>query len=259
MIFESHAHYNDEAFDNDRDEILSNMRSNGIEYILNIGADIDSTRKSIELSQKYPYVFAAVGVHPDEVGELNEEKLEWLKEQCTLDKVAAVGEIGLDYYWNKSESDIQKMWFEKQMEIARDAKLPVVIHSRDAAKDTLDLMKARNAEEIGGVIHCFSYGKDMAREYVEMGFFLGIGGVVTFKNAKKLKETVEYIPLDNLLLETDCPYLAPEPYRGKRNSSLYIPYIAREIAAIKGITEEEVVEVTNHNAKRLFFKEEISR
>lgn len=163
----------------------------------------------------------------------------------------AVGEIGLDYYWDNESHDTQKKWFIRQLELARELDLPVIIHSRDAAADTLEIMK-EHAKGLRGVIHCFSYSKELAREYVKMGFYIGIGGVVTFKNGKKLKEIAEEIPLDRILLETDCPYLAPVPFRGKRNSSLYIPYIAQEIANLKGITYEEVVAQTEENGKRLF-------
>ena len=171
-----------------------------------------------------------------------------------MEKVVAVGEIGLDYYWDKEQHTSQIFWFERQMEVAREEKLPIIVHSREAAQDTLETMKRVNAGEIGGVIHCFSYGKEMAREYLNMGFSIGVGGVVTFKNARKLKEVVEYAPLESLLLETDCPYLAPVPYRGKRNCSLYIPYVVQEIARIKGVSEEKVMEVTRENGYRVFSK-----
>ena len=254
MIFESHAHYDNEVFDEDREELLISLKEHGIEWVINIGASLERCKSTLRLMEQYPFMYGAMGVHPSEVEELNEENFAWLREQCTVDKVVAVGEIGLDYHWNEPEPHIQKLWFERQLELAREVKLPVVIHSRDAAKDTLDIMHALHAEEIEGVIHCFSYSKEIAREYLEMGYYFGIGGVVTFHNAKKLKEAVEYIPMDRILLETDCPYLAPEPHRGTRNSSLNLPYVAQEIAALKGISYEEVVEVTAGNAKKLFLK-----
>lgn len=252
MIFESHAHYDDDAFDEDRDTLLPSLPENGIATVINVGASLESCKTTIGLMEKYPFVYGAIGVHPNETAELNEENFKWLKEQCTLEKVVAVGEIGLDYYWNEPEPAIQKKWFEKQLEMAREVKLPVIIHSRDAAKDTLDIMKSFHAEEIGGVIHCFSYTKEMAREFLNMDFYFGIGGVITFKNARKLKEAVEYISIDKILLETDSPYLASEPNRGKRNSSLNLPYVAKEIAAIKNMDYEEVVAITEKNAKELF-------
>ena len=163
-----------------------------------------------------------------------------------------MGRIGLDYYWDEPEREIQKQWFVRQLALARETNLPVIIHSRDAAKDTLDIMKAEHAEESGGVIHCFSYGVDMAREYLNMGFFLGIGGVLTFKNGRKLKEVAEYAPMDRIVLETDSPYLSPVPNRGKRNSSLNLPYVVSALAELKGITEEEVILRTTENARRLY-------
>ena len=253
MIFETHAHYDDEAFDEDREELLASLREHGIDQVINIGASLESCRGTLALMTKYPFVYGAMGVHPSETGELNDENFAWLKRQCAADKVVAVGEIGLDYYWKEPEPDIQKKWFERQLEMAREVGLPVVIHSRDAARDTLDIMHALHAEEVRGVIHCFSYTKEIAREYLEMGYYFGIGGVITFRNARKLKEAVQYIPMDRILLETDSPYLAPEPHRGSRNSSLNLPYVAQEIATLKGISYDEVVEITSENAKRLFF------
>lgn len=252
MIFESHAHYDDKAFDEDREALLESLKENGIGYVINIGANIRTTENTIKLADKYPFVFGAAGVHPSDTGELNEENFKWLKEQCSHPKIVAVGEIGLDYYWDEPDRKIQKRWFERQLEMARDVELPVIIHSRDAAKDTLDMMKAAHAKDMGGVIHCFSYTKEVAREYLDMDYYFGIGGVVTFQNGKKLKEAVEYIPINKILLETDSPYLAPVPYRGKRNSSLYIPLIAKEIAMIKKLDYDDVIRITEENAKSLF-------
>lgn len=250
-IFESHAHYDSRKFEEDREELLSSMQENGIGTIMNVGATWKSVTTVIELAEQYPFMYAALGLHPDEVGDLDDEKFEFLKSQCNHEKVVAIGEIGLDYYWDNESHDVQKKWFIRQLDLARELDLPVIIHSRDAAEDTLKIMK-EHAKGLRGVIHCFSYSKELAEEYVKMGFYIGVGGVVTFKNGKKLKEVVEAIPLERILLETDCPYLAPEPYRGKRNSSLYIPHIAQEIADLKGITYEEVVAQTEQNAKMLF-------
>ncbi len=251
MIFESHAHYDSEQFNEDREELLNSMLENGVGTIINSGANWESVTEVVELAEKYPFVYAAVGLHPDEVGDLNDERFEYVRLQCRKEKVVAVGEIGLDYYWDNESHDVQKKWFIRQLDLARELDLPVIIHSRDAAADTLEIMK-EHAQGLRGVIHCFSYSKELAKEYVKMGFYIGVGGVVTFKNGKKLKEIVEEIPLDRILLETDCPYLAPVPFRGKRNSSLYIPYIAREIADLKGISCEEVVAQTEQNGKSLF-------
>lgn len=252
MIFDTHAHYDDEAFDADREAVLGSLKEAGIGAVVNVGASLESTKRTLALTEQYPFVYGAVGVHPSDSGELTEEDIRWLEGLTGREKVVAVGEIGLDYYWEEPEHEIQKKWFVRQLDLARKVKLPVIIHSRDAAKDTLDIMKAERGGEIGGVIHCFSYGKEIAREYLEMGFFLGIGGVVTFNNGKKLKEVVEYAPLEQLVLETDCPYLAPVPKRGKRNSSLNLPFVVEEIAALKGIAPEQVAEVTWENARRLY-------
>lgn len=252
MIFETHAHYDDKAFDEDRDALLSSMRENGIGSIVNVGADLKSTADSITLAQKHPFIYASAGVHPSEVNELNEENFEWLKKQCFLEKVVAVGETGLDYYWDSAERSVQKFWFERQLDLAREVKKPVIIHSRDAAKDTFDIIKAKNAGEIGGVIHCYSYSAEMACDYVKMGFYIGVGGVVTFQNGKKLKEVVEAVPIERILLETDSPYLAPIPHRGKRNTSLNLPHIAQKIAEIKGLSYDDVVKITAENAKKMY-------
>ena len=252
MIFDTHAHYDDEQFDEDRDELLASMQACGVEAVTNIGASLATSQNTIELTKKYPFVYGAIGVHPNEVEDLNEDGIAWLKENSGLPKIVAVGEIGLDYYLDEPGREVQKKWFLRQLELAREVKLPVVIHSRDAAKDTLDIMKSFHAENLGGVIHCFSYTKEMAREYLNMGFFLGIGGVVTFKNAKKLKEVVEYMPMEQMVLETDCPYLSPVPNRGKRNSSLNLPYVVEEVARLKGISVDEVIEITNRNAKTMY-------
>lgn len=256
MIFESHAHYDDRQFNEDRETLLLSMQEQGIGTILNAGSNLQGTKDTVALSEQYSFVYGAVGIHPSNIEEMNEEVYEWIKEQTASDKIAAVGEIGLDYYWDKEE-EVQKQqryWFRRQLELARETGLPVIIHSRDAAEDTLKLMKDIRGEEIPGVIHCFSYSRELAAEYVKMGYYIGIGGVVTFKNAKKLKEVAAEVPLERILLETDSPYLAPEPHRGRRNSSLNLPYVAEEIAAIRGITREEVIDATCKNAKRLFSK-----
>ena len=252
MIFESHAHYDDEAFDEDREALLSSFAEHGIGTVINIGASMSGSEATVKLAEQYPFFYGAVGVHPSEVEELDEDSFERLRTLCGHKKVVAVGETGLDYHYPEPAVALQKEWFARQLTLAGEVNLPVIIHSREAAKDTLDIMQALRAGEIGGVVHCFSYAKEMAREYLNMDFYFGIGGVITFKNAKKLKEAVEYIPIDKILLETDSPYLSPEPHRGERNSSLNLPYVAKEIAAIKGLSYEEVVERTEENARRLF-------
>lgn len=252
MIFDTHAHYDDDAFDEDRDELLSGMTAKNVEYIVNVGASMASSKRSIALAEKYPFIYAAVGVHPDEVGELDDEKFEKLREWTIHEKVKAVGEIGLDYYWDKEKHDLQKHWFMRQMELAHEVNLPIIVHSREAAKDTLDMIIAAKPLDLSGIIHCYSYSVEQAREYLNMGYYIGIGGVLTFKNAKKLKEVAEYAPLSQIVLETDCPYLAPTPYRGKRNDSSMIAYVAEELAAIKQMPIEEVLCITNENGKKLY-------
>ena len=230
MIFETHAHYDDEKFDEDRAELLSSMQENGIGRIINVSANLESLENTRKLMKAYPFIYGAFGIHPDEVGDLNEDVMARMRELCRMEKAVAVGEIGLDYYWDKENHEKQEYWFRRQIALAREEKLPMIIHSREAAADTLRVMKEEKSEEIGGV--------------------------VTFKNAKKIKEVVQMAPMERILLETDSPYLAPVPYRGKRNSSLYLPYVVREIAEIKGISEEEVIEMTEKNAVRLFQTEE---
>lgn len=252
MIFDTHVHYDDEAFQEDRDQLLSSLTEHNIEAVVNIGASISSSRNTLELIKKYPFLYGAVGVHPSETAELNDRLLGWLAAAAGEERVVAIGEIGLDYYWDEPGRELQKHWFVRQLEVARRADLPIVVHSRDAASDTLDIIKAEHAADMGGVMHCFSYGVELAREYLNMGFYLGIGGVITFKNAKKLKEVVEYMPIEQLVLETDCPYLAPVPNRGKRNSSLNLPYIIAAISEIKQISPDEVIAVTNKNAKAMY-------
>lgn len=252
MIFETHAHYDDEAFDSDRTELFDSFQWNEIGYVVNVSYDLKSSETTLEMTKKYPFLYGAVGVHPNDVDKMTSADMVLLRQMALENKIVAIGEIGLDYYYPEPEPEIQKAWFVKQMDLARELKMPMIVHSRDAAKDTIDLMQEMYAAEIGGVVHCFSYSKEIARDVLDMGFYIGVGGVVTFKNAKKLKEAVEYIPLDRILLETDSPYLTPEPHRGQRNSSLNLPLVAKAIAEIKGVTYEEVVEVTEQNAKTMY-------
>lgn len=256
MIFESHAHYDDRRFDTDREELLASMQEQGIETVINVGSDLKGVKKTLALAGQYGFVYGAIGIHPSEISDLDEETYEWLREQCSQPKVVAIGEIGLDYYWEKEDEvkRSQRYWFCRQMELAREQGLPVIIHSRDSAEDTLKIVQGIHGEQIPGVVHCFSYSPEMAEEYIKMGYYIGIGGVVTYKNARKLKETAARIPLGHILLETDCPYLSPEPERGKRNTSMNLKYVAKEIARLRGISYEEVVEATRENARRLFQK-----
>ena len=252
MIFDSHAHYDDSAFDEDREEVLSALESAGVGTVVNVGASLEGTRRTVELTRKYPFVYGAAGVHPDEVGELNEETFAWLREQCMQEKIVAVGETGLDYYWDRENHDVQKKWFIRQLALAKELSLPVIVHSREAAADTMEILKQEYSPQVPVVVHCYSYSPEMAREYVKMGYYLGIGGVVTFKNAKKLKEVVRETPLEQLLLETDCPYLAPVPFRGKRNDSRNLTYVVQALAAIKEVSPETVIQITEKNARYFY-------
>lgn len=260
MIIDTHSHYDDAVFDEDRDTILNNLKSEGVELVVDVGADLKGCRSILNMIEKYDNVYGALGIHPDGITELVEQGIEdetvnWIKEEClknSLNKIVAVGEIGLDYYYPDPVRDIQIEWFEKQLELAGEVKMPVIIHSREAAKDTYDIMKAHHADKLGGIVHCFSYSKEMAKNFIDMGFYIGIGGVLTFKNARKLIEVVEYIPMDTIVLETDCPYLAPVPVRGTRNYSANIRYVVEKISDIKGISVEDVIDITSKNACRVY-------
>lgn len=251
MIIDTHAHYDDEQFDIDREELLSSLEAGGISAVVNASASVHSWDKILELTKKYPFVYGMIGVHPDEIGELDEVRFARMEKLVSEPKIVAVGEIGLDYYWDKESHEQQKEWFIRQLNLAREKNLPVNIHSREAAADTFEILK-EYGQGLKAIIHCYSYSKEMALEYVKMGYLIGVGGVVTFKNAKKLKEVVQAVPMEQIVLETDCPYLAPTPYRGKRNSSLYLPYVAEAIAELKGMTAEEVIEKTEENARRFY-------
>lgn len=252
MIFDTHAHYDDEAFDEDREELLFGMQENGVECIVNAGASLASLPKILELTEKYSFIYGSVGIHPSETGGLTIRDMEMIGEAARREKIVAIGEIGLDYYWPEPDREIQKRWFQMQLKLAGEMKLPVIIHSRDAAADTLEILKEWDSHKVRGVIHCFSYSWEIAREYLAMDYYFGIGGVLTFKNSKKLKEAVCHLPMERILLETDCPYLAPEPYRGKRNQSEYLIYVADKLAELKGISREKVLEVTSNNAKTFY-------
>lgn len=255
MIIDTHAHYDSDSFAEDREDILASMEANGVGLIVNSCASVDGLQDTIALMETYDFMYGAIGVHPDDADKMTAETLEEVRRLSHHKKAVAIGEIGLDYYWHKEKENhmIQQEMFRAQMDIARERKLPFVVHSREAAEDTLNIVKEyMDGGMYGGIIHCFSYGKEIAREYLNRGLCLGIGGVVTFKNGKKLKEVVEYAPLEQIVLETDCPYLAPEPYRGKRNSSIYLSNVAAAIAEIKGLTAEEVIEQTEKNARRIF-------
>lgn len=246
MLFETHVHFDDKRYNEDRNEEILRCYENNVTKIVNIGADLQSSRNSVELSKKYDFVYASVGVHPHDVKDMTEQDLEEIKQLSKNEKVVAIGEIGLDYFYEYSDKESQRKWFIRQLELAKELDLPVVIHSRDADNECYEIIK--NNCFTPAVIHCFSGSLDLARKYVDLGHMIGVGGVVTFKNAKKLVEVVKNIPLDKILLETDAPYLTPEPFRGQRNSSNYLKYVAEKVADIKEILPKEVEETTYLNA-----------
>ena len=252
LIFDSHAHYDDMAFNEDRDAVLESLAENGVGKVMEIAAEAGNIERMLGMVAKYDFMYAACGVHPTEVYELADSDIHIVENNLSNEKVKAIGEIGLDYHYDDTDKAKQAFWFERQIELAKKHSMPIVVHSRDAAADTLDMIKACNAGANGGVIHCFSYEKEMTKIYMDMGFYIGVGGVVTFPKSRKLKEIVEMMPMDLMLIETDCPYLAPDPRRGRRNDSRLLKYVVSEIAQIKGIDEDEVRRITAGNACRLY-------
>lgn len=253
MIFDTHAHYDDEKFDADREQVIEEVFGSGVGGVVDVGTTVETSVFAAELAGRWPGMYAAVGLHPEYLDTVQEGDLEKIRSLAARPKVVAIGEIGLDYYWNTVPKEVQATWFERQLELARELDLPVIVHSRDALGDTFDMIRAAAARGSRGVIHCFPGSPEQAREYVKWGFFLGIGGVATYPNSRVLREVLEVIPLEHLVLETDCPYLTPKPAgRGKRNTSLNLPHVIAAIAAIKGIPEETVEEATWNNAHRLY-------
>ncbi len=248
-IFDSHAHYNDEQFDNDRNSLLASLPEAGIVGIINCGTDVNSSNKSIELAEKYPFVYAACGFHPEDADKADEEGFEKIKLMLSHKKCVAVGEIGLDYYWDNVPKEKQIEVFKKQLEMAKELDLPVIIHDREAHGDTMEIVKHYKPK---GVMHCYSGSSEMAKEIIKLGMYIGFGGVLTFKNAVKSVDVLKEIPMERLLLETDCPYMAPVPMRGKRNQSDYIRYVAQKIAEIKASDPQSVLDITTENTMRLF-------
>ena len=252
MIFETHAHFEDERYNEDREKELEEVLSAGVTRLVNVGSSLSTSEQCIALARQHDFIYAAVGIHPDHVAELTDSDMGTLRTLCHEPKVVALGEIGLDYYYEDPGRHIQQEWFAKQLEVAYEENMPIIVHSRDAAEDTMRLLKEHHGDSLAGIIHCFGYSKEVAREFVKMGFYIGVGGVVTFKNARRLVEVVEDIDLQHIVLETDCPYMTPVPHRGKRNSSKYLPYIADKIAQIKGITVGQVYEQTMKNANKVY-------
>lgn len=251
-LIDSHAHLDGSQFDVDRDELIEKLSDAGIEYVINPGADMNSSRKIAELVKEHSIVYGAVGVHPHDAVDMVDEDIEELRELARGEKIVAIGEIGLDYYYEHSPREVQKQRFREQIRLAKQLNLPIIVHEREAAQDVFDIISSEADGNLRGVIHCYSGSAEMAREYIKLGFYISFAGPVTFKNAKKPKEVAAEIPLEHLLLETDSPYMAPVPYRGKRNDPSYVRYIAETIAELKGLSYEQVVEQTNANTKKLF-------
>ncbi|NHM33480.1 TatD family hydrolase [Neobacillus terrae] len=252
MLFDTHVHLNDEQYKEDLEEVIARAQEMGVSEMTVVGFDRPTIKKAMELAEKYEFIYACVGWHPVDAIDMTEEDLKWIEELTSHPKVVAIGEMGLDYHWDKSPKDIQKEVFRKQIRLAKKVKLPIVIHNREATADIVEILKEEGAEEVGGIMHCFSGSVETAKECVEMNFYISLGGPVTFKNAKKPKEVADEVPLEKLLIETDCPYLAPHPYRGKRNEPGYVRLVAEQIADIKGISLEEVANVTTRNAREIF-------
>ena len=251
MLFDTHAHMDDRAFDVDRDELLTNLPGQGIALLMNPGCSLESSRNASRLSQTYDYIYAAVGSHPDVADEVNEEVLEQYRELCKQNpKIKAIGEIGLDYHYEDIPRDIQKKAFRAQMALAAELDLPVIVHERDAHEDGMAIV--REFPNVKGVFHCYSGSAEMAKQLVDMGWYIGFTGVLTFKNARKALEVASSIPLDRLVLETDCPYMAPEPFRGKRNDPGKLYRMAEKLAELRGLTVEEIHTITVENGKRLY-------
>ncbi len=248
-IFDTHSHYDDEKFNPDREMLISNLQSQGVSNVVSCGCDIETTQFNFDLAQKYDFMYFAAGFHPECLEGASLEDLEIIKKFAQNKKCVAIGEIGLDYHWMSSTKKVQKEFFTSQIELAAALDLPVIVHDREAHGDTLDILKTTKPK---GVVHCFSGSKEMAREIIKLGMYIGLNGVVTFNNARKSLEVVRDIPLDCLVLETDCPYLAPVPHRGKRNDSSLIPFIAEKIATLLDMDAQELLNITNENAKKLY-------
>lgn len=253
MFIDSHAHLDDPRFDQDRESIIESLREDGIDMVINIGADKESSLSTLELAKKYDHIYAVAGVHPHSASELEEDGLDWLREIAKEDKIVAIGEIGLDFYYDNSPRDIQRKWFKAQIQLAKELGLPVVIHTRDAAKETYDILKETAADgKLKVLMHCYSGSAEMAMDYAKLGFYIALGGAVTFKNARVPREVASVLPLENLMIETDCPYMTPEPFRGKRNEPKLVSLVAEKIAEIKGITVDELAKATADNTRSFF-------
>lgn len=252
MLFDTHVHLNAHQYNEDVEEVIERAREVGVSYMVVVGFDEETIHKAMALTERYDFIYAAVGWHPVDAIDMTGKHLEWLEELAAHPKVVALGEMGLDYHWDKSPRDVQKEVFRKQIRLAKKVKLPIIIHNREASADIIAILQEEDAQEVGGIMHCFSGSVEIAEQCLAMNFYLSFGGPVTFKNAKKPKEVVRHMPLDRLLIETDCPYLTPHPFRGKKNEPAYVKYVAEEIAQLKEIDYEQLAKITTENAKKLF-------
>jgi len=251
MLIDTHTHLDADAFADDRKEVIERALHNGVTRIVNIGFNRQTIPTTMQLAKTYDFIYAAVGWHPQDAKDMSADDLLWIERLCADEKVVAIGEIGLDYYWDTSPKDVQQNVFRQQIQLARALNMPIIIHNRDADQDIVQILQEEKAEQIGGIMHCFSGDREMAAVCLEMNFYISFGGPLTFKNAKQPKEVLASIPLDRLLLETDAPYLAPHPFRGKRNESSYVRLVAEAAAAIHGVSLEEIARMTTKNAVRL--------
>ncbi|MFJ7685430.1 TatD family hydrolase [Peribacillus butanolivorans] len=252
MLFDTHVHVNAEQFNEDLEDVIERAQEAGVNNMVVVGFDRPTITRAMELIETYDFMYAAVGWHPVDAIDMTEEDLKWIEELSSHPKVVAIGEMGLDYHWDKSPRAIQMEVFRKQIRLAKKVGLPIIIHNREATADIVNILKEEEASEVGGIMHCFSGSAETAMECIDINFYISLGGPVTFKNAKKPKEVAAAVPLDRLLIETDCPYLAPHPYRGKRNEPSYVKLVAEQIAEIKQLSVEEVSQATTDNAKKLF-------
>ena len=257
MFFESHAHYDDKRYNHDRDELLKSLPASGIDLCLNAGADMRSSKTGIKLAERYSYIYASVGIHPHYVKDMKESDITELRRLSKHPKVVAIGEAGLDFHYDNSPRDAQRHWFKKQLELAIELGLPAIIHSRESTMECYEIVKEYAKKGLSGVLHCYSGSAEIAISYAKLGFYIGIGGVITFPKVRQLLTAVEALPLDKILLETDCPYLSPAPYRGDRNDSSKLIYIAKKIAEAKNVSIEEVAGITKENAIKLFFNKKM--
>ncbi|MGC4379262.1 TatD family hydrolase [Fictibacillus sp. Mic-4] len=251
-MFDTHAHLNAVQFQEDVEEVIERALAEGVEHIVVVGFDTETIHGAIKLAENYDFIYAAVGWHPVDAIDMRDEDLNWIEELASHPKVVALGEMGLDYHWDKSPKEVQKEVFRRQIRLAKKVNLPIIIHNREATKDVVDILREEGAKEVGGIMHCFSGSLEVAKECMDMNFYISFGGPVTFKNAKKPKEVAKEVPIDRLLIETDCPYLSPHPFRGKRNEPSYVKYVAEALAELKEMPVEQLIEKTSENAKRLF-------